>query len=232
MDTSDLIPLSPAGATSSVVNSQDGMVNSQDGMVNSQDGMVNSQDGMVTMCSINADPSITDCRPSDKISPSNSEYQTSDSSDDSPDMTSQLGLSMHDSTLTLAASFEKHMERLLHKQRLMMDLIASGKPAKYHPVVPENKPKVYEMIIRTIPDINKSIIGFCNDVPGFSSLCKSDGETLVKRAYYDIWMVTNSRMFRDGESYLMFNDGTVYSRGWMESILNKYMVSKIMAYAD
>ena len=39
-------------------------------------------------------------------------------------------------------------------------------------------------------------------------------------------------MFQNGESYIVFEDGTVYNRKWMEFILNEAIVKKIINYAE
>nr|KAG5699471.1 hypothetical protein BaRGS_016317 [Batillaria attramentaria] len=65
------------------------------------------------------------------------------------------------------------------------------------------------------------IHGFCKSVPGFMDLDPADQEVLLKRAYYDIWMLTASQFFLDGESYLFLHDGTFYTRCLMEQVIGK-----------
>ncbi|KAK7477190.1 hypothetical protein BaRGS_00031575 [Batillaria attramentaria] len=81
--------------------------------------------------------------------------------------------------------------------------------------------KLWGVLMESVQINNQNIIGFCKSVPGFMDLDPADQEVLLKRAYYDIWMLTASQFFLDGESYLFLHDGTFYTRCLMEQVIGK-----------
>ncbi|KAH9519321.1 hypothetical protein Btru_075258 [Bulinus truncatus] len=166
-----------------------------------------------------------------KASGSNSQNSGSEKDTTSPDPRGLDELSMSETSQTLMTSFEKHMFDLVAKYDDMREFVKKRNLLPSHPLTPEGKDVVYNLIITSIPDINKSIIGFCQDVPGFSSLAKGDKEILIKRGYYDIWIMTNSKLFHDNESFLQLTDGTFYTKAWMERILNPIIVEKIFSFS-
>ncbi|CAL1535957.1 unnamed protein product [Lymnaea stagnalis] len=183
-------------------------------------------------CAGDYDLDVIDLRSSDKASVGSlSQLSGSDKDSTSPDSGHFDDLTMSESVLTLRTSFEKHMVDNIKNYRTMKYFVANNKPLPIHPLTPEGKEVVYSLLITSIPQINKSIIGLCQDVPGFATLAKKDKELLIKRGYYDIWMLTNSKMFHDNESYLQLSDGTFYTRGWMERILNPVIADKIVSFA-
>ncbi|ESP02561.1 hypothetical protein LOTGIDRAFT_171961 [Lottia gigantea] len=107
----------------------------------------------------------------------------------------------------------------------------SGK-VPVEPKTPETVKEVWDLVINGIPIINKRIIGFCNSVPGFSSLCSEDQQPMVKHAYYSIWMLTTSEFFINGESYLRFPNGRFYTKFWMKNFLTEKRVAHIFAFAE
>ncbi|RUS84138.1 hypothetical protein EGW08_008112 [Elysia chlorotica] len=133
-------------------------------------------------------------------------------------------MTMPELSLTLSAAFDTHMALFKFMYAQMQQILKGEVAMPVHPLIPEAKTIVYEQLIESIEAINKAIIGFCNCVPGLSTLPKSDKDYLTKRAYYDIWMLTNSRLFHEGQTYLRLPDGTYYTRDWMEVILNKQIV--------
>lgn len=92
--------------------------------------------------------------------------------------------------------------------------------------------ETYTKIIRGIPDLNERILGFCNSVPGFETISKEDRDTLMKRAYYDIWMLSHSEYFKNGVSMMFLATGEIYSEKAMRKILNDDMVDTIFKFAE
>ncbi|XP_059166541.1 uncharacterized protein LOC131948857 [Physella acuta] len=153
------------------------------------------------------------------------------SENDSPDSSNVDDLTMSEKALVLSQLFDKHLIARKKKIQNMKYYIENKISLPIHPLTPESKDKVYKLLIESIPDINKSIIGYCQEVPGFSMLAKNDKEYLIKNAYYDLWMLTNSIFFQNDECYLVLEDGTFYTRAWMERILNPNIVDKIMTFS-
>ncbi|GFR62054.1 ecdysone-induced protein 78C [Elysia marginata] len=133
---------------------------------------------------------------------------------------------------TLSRAFDTHMALFKLRYAEMAEVVKNERPMKVHPMVPGAKEIVYQQLIGSIEAINKAIIGFCNCVPGLSSVPKADKDYLTKRAYYDIWMLTNSRLFHEGQSYLRLPDGTYYNREWMEVILNTKIVQVFFNFSE
>ncbi|KAL4227341.1 hypothetical protein ACF0H5_012786 [Mactra antiquata] len=92
--------------------------------------------------------------------------------------------------------------------------------------------ETYLKVIECIPDINDRILGFCNCVPGLKDIHVNDKALLMKRAYYDIWMLTSSEYFNGEESMLFLNSGEIYSAPVMRKILNDEMVDTILKFAN
>ncbi|GFO18163.1 nuclear hormone receptor e75, partial [Plakobranchus ocellatus] len=141
------------------------------------------------------------------------------------------GVSLSDLAFTLESAFHIHMAIFKEMYVGMDKIVREGAEMPVHPLNAETKMIVYKQLIASIANINKAIIGFCNCVPGISVLPKADKDYLTKRAYYDIWMLTNSRLFHEGKTYMRLPDGTIYSREWMETILNKQMVQVFFKFA-
>ncbi|XP_060574682.1 uncharacterized protein LOC132732305 [Ruditapes philippinarum] len=96
----------------------------------------------------------------------------------------------------------------------------------------EDIKETYSKLISGIPSINERILGFCNNVPGIHDISKEDRDVLMKRAYYDIWMLCSAEYFEDDVSYLIMESGEIYSRRAMRKILNDNMVNKLFEFAN
>ncbi|XP_050409770.1 nuclear receptor subfamily 1 group D member 2 [Patella vulgata] len=96
----------------------------------------------------------------------------------------------------------------------------------------ESLKEVWQLLMHGLSLVNKRIIGFCNSVPGFTSVCAEDQQPMLKHAYYSIWMLTISEFFIDGEIYLKFPNGRHYTRFWMENFLGKERVKHFFSFAD
>ncbi|XP_060574680.1 uncharacterized protein LOC132732304 isoform X1 [Ruditapes philippinarum] len=96
----------------------------------------------------------------------------------------------------------------------------------------EDIKETYSKLISGIPSINERILGFCNNVPGIHDITKEDQDVLMKRAYYDIWMLCSAEYFEDDVSYLIMESGEIYSRRAMRKILNDNMVNKLFEFAN
>ncbi|XP_045216476.2 uncharacterized protein LOC123566440 [Mercenaria mercenaria] len=92
--------------------------------------------------------------------------------------------------------------------------------------------ETYAKVIDGIPELNERILGFCNSVPGFRDIAKEDQDVLMKRAYYDIWMLSHSEYMQRGESYMILKTGEIYSQKAMRKILNDHMVDTIFEFAN
>ncbi|XP_025085311.1 uncharacterized protein LOC112558831 isoform X2 [Pomacea canaliculata] len=87
-------------------------------------------------------------------------------------------------------------------------------------------------LMKSLESLNGSIIGFCKEVPGFGELDHFDQEILLKHAYYDIWILTQSEFFVGGESYLLLSDGTFYTRVLMEQVVGKEITDTMHRFAQ
>ncbi|KAK3591852.1 hypothetical protein CHS0354_005052 [Potamilus streckersoni] len=117
--------------------------------------------------------------------------------------------------------------------RETFELEKQGKVTLHYPVKQEEVLGVYEAIIAAIPRVNHSILGFCDKVPGFVALTLNDKSELMKRAYYDIWMLTRAEFFREnGDVCLLLEKSIVYNRFAMCQILNDDIVNTIFKFAN
>ncbi|XP_071104993.1 uncharacterized protein [Haliotis cracherodii] len=110
--------------------------------------------------------------------------------------------------------------------------ISQKLPMPREEITDETVKDTWNQLFRGIHTTNERIIGFCNAVPGFSKLNVDDQKMLLKRAYYDIWMLTCSEFFVDGESYLRFPNGRYYNRFWMEFVIKEDNVRLLFSFAE
>ncbi|XP_067654979.1 uncharacterized protein [Haliotis asinina] len=105
-------------------------------------------------------------------------------------------------------------------------------PMPREEITEETVKDTWNQLFQGVHITNERIIGFCNAVPGFSKINVEDQKMLLKRAYYDIWMLTCSEFFVDGESYLRFPNGRFYNRFWMEFVIKEENVRLLFSFAD
>lgn len=92
--------------------------------------------------------------------------------------------------------------------------------------------ETYQKIIAGIEPLNERVLGFCEQVPGFSNINSEDRAILLKRAYYDIWMLTSAEYFSESAVNIITISGEIYSRRAMEKILNREITTLLMSFAS
>ncbi len=75
----------------------------------------------------------------------------------------------------------------------------------------------YEKLHRSV----KLTIEFLKQIPGFAELPGEQFSKIVKRGVMDFHIVTAAPMIRDGESYIVFNNGIHLSRKWLNKMRGK-----------
>ncbi|KAK7099209.1 uncharacterized protein [Littorina saxatilis] len=126
--------------------------------------------------------------------------------------------------------FECEMRRAFRDQHLKL---MREDPTLTIPPTVKHFADIYPLLMKSLPVLNKKIINFCQLAPGFSKLNVLDQKSLLKRGYYDIWMLTNSEFFVDGESYLLVTEDPIfYIRRDMESIIGKENAKTLHCFAQ
>lgn len=90
----------------------------------------------------------------------------------------------------------------------------------------ENSPdttleKVRANLIQSIPGFVKSVILFAKEVPGLNELNETDFATIINNKLFDFFVIMNSILFINGESYLYLPNNVHYSRYWLNKIKGK-----------
>ncbi|KAL4225518.1 hypothetical protein ACF0H5_016206 [Mactra antiquata] len=136
-------------------------------------------------------------------------------------------------TLTCMNLAQKILNRFKSEHREKIKLYMDGQlHLKVLTDSEEDIKEVYSKLIEGIPGLNDRILGFCNHVPDFTTLCSEDRDKLLKRSYYDLWTLSYAEYFRNGRSYWILPSGEIYSAEAMRKILNDEMVDTIFQFAD
>ena len=78
-----------------------------------------------------------------------------------------------------------------------------------------------ELSERNIPHVMRIAASFLRVLPGLNELSICDLATMIKRGFIDFHVVTFSKLFINGESYLFLSDKYQFTRDWMIKIRGK-----------
>jgi len=78
-----------------------------------------------------------------------------------------------------------------------------------------------ELSEKNIPHIMRIAASFLRVLPGLNELNICDLATIIKRGFIDFHVVTFSKLFINGESYLFLSDKYQFTRKWMIKIRGK-----------
>lgn len=92
--------------------------------------------------------------------------------------------------------------------------------------------KVWNSLVESIPEFVKLVIKFSKQVPGLNEINESDFATIINNKLFDFFIITNSSLFIDGESYLYLPNNIQYTRSWMNKIKGVEVTDKLFAFVD
>lgn len=90
----------------------------------------------------------------------------------------------------------------------------------------------WEEIIGCVPLCNFLILGLCSSIPGFNQLDQDDRAVLMEAAYFDLWIILLSSLFRDGDCYLRLVCEAQYSRFWMQVFIPEKLINGMFHFAE
>lgn len=78
----------------------------------------------------------------------------------------------------------------------------------------------------------KTVILFAKEIPGLNELSSHDFATIINNKLFDYFIIMNSVLFINGESYLFIKEDLQYTRYWMDKIKGKTKNDLLFDYAD
>jgi hypothetical protein len=95
-----------------------------------------------------------------------------------------------------------------------------------------NPDDVVNSIFESMPLVVESAIKFGKEVPGLNELNSKDFANIVNLKIFDFFMIINSILFINDESYLSLLNGYMYTRFWMNSIKGKHIVDDLFEFME
>lgn len=97
--------------------------------------------------------------------------------------------------------------------------------------VEEQKILLWQQFAILITPSIQQVVEFAKQVPGFLSLIQQDQLQLIKSSFFEIWMVTISRMFNTTDNTLTFSDGTYIDRHQMDLMFDESFSSLALKFS-
>ena len=92
--------------------------------------------------------------------------------------------------------------------------------------------QVWDALIENIPLMVKDAIVFCKELPGLNELSHADFANVLNGKFFDFFILTNSCLFINGESYLRLTDDYNYTRYWMYLISERKKIDSMFQIAE
>lgn len=90
----------------------------------------------------------------------------------------------------------------------------------------------WEEVVACVPLCNFLILGLCSSIPGFNQLDTEDRAVLMEAAYFDIWLILLSSVFRDGDCFLRLVCEARFSRFWMQVFMPEKLINGIFHFVE
>ena len=95
-----------------------------------------------------------------------------------------------------------------------------------------NLKQIWEIVRATLDDFVKTVISFVKEVPGLNELNEHDFEIVLNRGLNDFFLITNSQLMMNGESYILLDFRVQYKRFWMNKIIGKEKVDSYFEFSE
>lgn len=128
-----------------------------------------------------------------------------------------------ENTMKTYKMYEKVMLELQNPEHINMMIQRSNKM----------NPNVFaQKFLATMPDALQQAIKFVKELPGLNELNSTDFALIVNKKLFDYFIIINSILFVNGESYLYLDEDTLYTRFWMNSIRPKPVVDLLFEFIE
>ena len=87
-------------------------------------------------------------------------------------------------------------------------------------------------LLSAMPVALQEAIKFGKEIPGLNELNASDFAEIINTKIFDFFMIVNSVMFINGESYLYLPNDMMYTRNWMNMIRTKEVADPLFEFMD
>jgi hypothetical protein len=71
--------------------------------------------------------------------------------------------------------------------------------------------KVWASLVESIPEFVKTVIAFAKEIPGLNELNQKDFATIINNKLFDFFIISNSILFINGDSYLYLPNNIRYT---------------------
>ena len=95
-----------------------------------------------------------------------------------------------------------------------------------------NYEQVWNALVNNLPMYVKNLVSFAKELPGLNELGSSDFACILNGKLFDFFILTNSCLFINGESYLKLNEEYNYSRYWMYQITERRKIDSMFEIAE
>lgn len=107
-----------------------------------------------------------------------------------------------------------------------------GTPADFDDPVNETKDRIWLELTSAMPNQAQKFVEFCKSMPGFNLLSPDDRHIILKTGLFDVWLITQCCLLHEGESFILLQGGSRYTRRWMNMFLSRPMVDEIFIFAE
>lgn len=90
--------------------------------------------------------------------------------------------------------------------------------------------KVWSSLVESIPNFVKTVIAFAKEIPGLNELNQKDFATIINNKLFDFFIISNSILFINGDSFLYLPGNIRYTRYWMNRIKTREITDKLFAF--
>lgn len=90
--------------------------------------------------------------------------------------------------------------------------------------------KVWSSLVESIPEFVKTVIAFAKEIPGLNELNQKDFATIINNKLFDFFIISNSILFINGDSYLYLPHNIRYTRYWMNRIKTREVTDKLFGF--
>jgi hypothetical protein len=88
------------------------------------------------------------------------------------------------------------------------------------------------LLFKSMPSMLEEAVKFGKEIPGLNKLNNEDFTAVLNMKMFDYFIITNSILFMDGESYLFLNDDCVYTRFWMNLLRTKPVIDPLFEFTE
>ena len=92
--------------------------------------------------------------------------------------------------------------------------------------------KVWPSLVETLPAFVEKMVSFARELQGLSDLAPADFSSIVNNRLFDYFIIINSDLLVDDESYILLKNGIQYTREFMNKISGKPKVDAIFEFAN